>query len=113
MRTIIGYITSAIIGAAAIIGWHAVHEQARPPQHVVQVIERTIEKELDYDRIRTLLIDPTNINPNLEARLATECTYSIAQHTKEPLMGIVLHVDRRWQGDACAALENLLTHGTY
>jgi hypothetical protein len=113
VKSIIGYITSALIGAAVIIAWHAVYEAARPPQHHLQVVERTITEELDYDRIRTLLIDPSNINPQLEDNLAAECAWSIAQNTGEPYMGIALHVQRHWQGDSCAALENLLTHGTY
>ena len=113
MKTVIGYITSALIGASATIGWHAVHEAARPPQHVVQVIERTIEKDLDYDRIRTILIDPTSINPHLDKQLASECTYALERLSGDPYMGIVLHIARHWHNDACAALENYQAHGIY
>jgi hypothetical protein len=111
---VIGYIAAALIFAFGTYAWWMIWQAVKPTHtHEVQVIERTITEELDYDRIRTLLIDPTNINPDLEDDLAAECAWSIAQNTGEPYMGIALHVQRRWEGDSCAALENLLTHGTY
>jgi len=64
---------------------------------------------IDLEQLR----NTTNIDPNLDAALAAECTYAIQRHTGEPLQGIIHYVERWWDGDACSALEHQIINDWY
>jgi len=107
MRTIIGFALGFI--TALYIASHmpvtiveTVHQL--PDTVIVDQVTTTI----DLDRLR----DTSNVSDHDE-RLNAECTYGIHHKADEPLAGIIIYIDRYWEGDACAALEHLLFHDWY
>ena len=85
-----------------------------PSQTQYETVVQT-ETVIDVDLIRMLdhFRDDSQIDPNLADQLYIECVHVIEQHTDEPLMGIMFHLERTWSSDACAAADHLLTHGWY
>jgi hypothetical protein len=79
-------------------------------QHHVQVITRTVTEyeQLDLNAHR----DVSAVSQHDDDILA-ECAYAIARQTDEPIAGIVIYVDRYWEGDTCAAYLHLVDHGWY
>jgi len=87
-----------------------------PPQTVETVTTIDVDDLRDTKAIhlnRDDLRDTKAINPDLDERIAYECTMAIEHDTGEPLAGIVFYVNRYWAQDACAALKHHLTHGWY
>ena len=107
MRTL----TIAVIAAVAgfIIGSLG-YQNAAPTVTETQVEYRTIVRELattlDLDEMR----DVSAVSEH-DDELNYECTAAIQRLTDDPWMGIVLYIERYWQGDACAAYEHQVTHG--
>lgn len=105
MRTI-GYFTFGVIVALLAISYAA-------PQQTVyetQVVTRTVTEyeQLDIAKYR----DVSKVSEHDDDILA-ECAYAIARQTDEPIAGIVIYVDRYWEGDTCAAYLHLVDHGWY
>lgn len=70
--------------------------------HHVQVIERTrtehVTTTLDLEDLKSQIAD---INDDLYA----ECINIIERHTGDPRAGIIIHVERHYQGNACQAAD--------
>jgi len=107
MRTAIAAIVGAIIGAF-IIATTATPEVITEIQYRERLIVEQVATTIDIDRIR----DVPAKSP-IDDDLDRECAYAIQRQTDEPLMGIILYVDRYWHGDACAAYDHLVEHGWY
>jgi len=75
-----------------------------------QVITRTVTEyePLDISAHR----DISQVSEHDDA-INMECAYAIQRQTDEPLMGIVLYVEKHWSGDACAAYLHKVQHGWY
>ena len=79
--------------------------------HPVQVIERTVHTSSNYTV--TTNPDTTAADPNLDDQLNAECAWALQRLTDDPMQGLLIHVERRWAGDSCAALEHHHQHGWY
>ena len=105
MKTIITF-TLGIILTLLVVSY------AMPAQnhYETQVITRTVTEyePLDISAHR----DISQVSEHDDA-INMECTYAIQRQTGEPLMGIVLYVEKHWQGDACAAYLHRSQHGWY
>ena len=108
MRTVIGFTLGFI--TALYIASHVIQPITLETVHQLPdtVIVDEVMTTIDLDRLR----DTSDVSEHDEQLLA-ECAYAIQRRTDEPLAGIVIYVARRWQGDACAALEHLLRHDWY
>jgi len=75
-----------------------------------QVITRTVTEyePLDISAHR----DISSVSEHDDA-INMECAYAIQRQTDEPLMGIVLYIEKYWHGDACAAYLHWTEHGWY
>ena len=103
-------IAAAIAGAIAGYAIAGLDEQVQVEHHV-QVIERQLEPAVytvDLDAHR----DVSQVSEHDDAIMA-ECAYAIQRRTDEPLAGIILYIERYYQGDACAAFDHLVEHGWY
>jgi len=49
----------------------------------------------------------------VDDQLDMECAYALQRITDEPLMGILLYVERWWNGNACDAYQHQVEHGWY
>ena len=107
MRLILGFTTGVIVTLIA-----ATH--LTPTQTVYETITHT-ETILDVDYLRMLdaFRDQHAIDPDLDDDLYVQCVQVIERHTDEPLMGIILHLERHWSSDACTAADHLAAHGYY
>ena len=79
--------------------------------HPVEVIERTVHTSSNYTI--TTSPDTTGADPHLDDQLNAECAWALARHTDDPMAGLLIHIERRWSGDSCAALEHYHQHGWY
>ena len=110
MRTLLAFtfgVVATLLGVSTLAPGQTqtqVVHQVDDTVHVNQVITT-----IDLEQLR----DTRTINPDLDASLAAECAYAIQRQTDELLKGIVIHVERWWQADACAAYEHLVRHGWY
>ena len=107
MRTLIVAVIAAVAGF--IIGTLAYTTETSTATER-QVVYRTIVEEvattLDLEQMR----DVSAISEH-DDELNYECTAAIQRLTDDPWMGIVLYIERYWEGDACAAYEHQVTHG--
>jgi len=107
MRTLIVAVIAAVAGF--IVGSLG-DQNAAPTATETRVEYRTIVKEvpttLDLDEMR----DVSAISQH-DDELNYECTSAIQRLTDDPWMGIVLYIERYWEGDACAAYEHQVTYG--
>jgi hypothetical protein len=110
MRTLVGFtfgVVATLLGVSTLAPGQTeiqVVHQVDDTVHINQVITT-----LDLEQLR----DIDQIDPDLNEALAAECAYAIQRQTDEPLKGIVIQVERWWQGDSCAAYEHLVRHGWY
>jgi hypothetical protein len=93
MRTLAAFTAGAAI--ATLIATPEPQPQ-RQVEYQVEVYERTVYT--DFTDIAT------NIQ-ELEEQLYEECIAVIQRHTDDPKAGIIIHVERHYDGDACAAAE--------
>jgi len=105
MRTILTFTLGIIVTLLAVS--YAVPAQK---QYETQVVTRTVTEyePLDISAHR----DIREVSEHDDA-INMECAYAIQRQTDEPLMGIVLYIERHWQGDACAAYLHWSQHGWY
>ena len=97
---------ASILTAAIII---AIYETRTPNtivEHEVQVITET-----KTETVHTDLDDLRQAFAETAQQLRTECLYIIERQTGDPMPGIIHHVDRHYQGDACAAADEALRGG--
>ena len=97
---------ASILTAAIII---AIYETRTPDtivEHDVQVITETKTETVytDLDELREAFARTAE-------ELRRECLYIIERQTGDPMPGIIHHVERHYQGDACAAADEALTGG--
>jgi len=80
--------------------------------HTVETFVRTEIEEvattLDLDRYRDV-----PAKADIDEQLNYECTVALQRLTDEPWMGIILYLERHWNGDACQAYEHQVLHGWY
>ncbi len=105
MRLILGFTTGVLVTLIAATNLTPQQTQYQTITHTDTILE------VDYFRMLDTFQDDRSIDPNLDDRLYVECVQVIERHTDEPLMGIILHLERHWQSDACAAADHLATHG--
>ena len=97
---------ASILTAAIII---AIYESRTPDtivQHEVQVITET-----KTETVHTDLDDLRQDFAELAEQLRLECLYIIERQTGDAMAGIMHHVERHYQGDACAAADEALAGG--
>lgn len=100
MRVLIGFTFGIVIGLIAIT--HIVPEQTKyVTVHDTQVIEREILTTIDLDDLRQQIDE-------LDQELYIECINVIAWHTDDPRAGIIQHVERHYEGDACRAADEAI-----
>jgi hypothetical protein len=110
MNTILAYtfgVITTLIGVTYLVPTQT--NVTMTPAITETVYINDIVTTIDLEQLR----NTTDLDPNLDAALAAECTYAIQRQTDEPLQGIVIHVERWWQGDACAAYAHQAEHGWY
>jgi hypothetical protein len=103
MRALIGFtfgIVIALIGVTYLV-------PAQPAQTVytTEVIEREIVTTLDLEELRQQL-------DTLDGELFVECINVIERYTQDPRPGIMHHVERHYEGDACKAADEAM-HGNW
>ena len=105
MRTILTFTLGIIVTLLAMS-----HAMPAQNQYETQVVTRTVTEyePLDISAHR----DISQVSEHDDA-INMECAYAIQRQTDEPLMGIVLYVEKHWQGDACAAYLHWSQHGWY
>lgn len=108
MNTILGFTYGIILTLIA-----TTYLIAPPPEpvtvHDIQIIERTrtehVTTTLDLEQLKSQI---AGINDDLHA----ECINIIERHTGDPKAGIIIHVERHYQGDACQAADQAI-HGRW
>ena len=106
MRFIAG-LTIGII-AGLYIASHVIEQQlpARNTDDAV-IVETYIEEVI----VHTDLDDLRQAFAETAEQLRQECLYIIERQTGDPMAGIIRHVDRHYQGDACKAADEALAGG--
>ena len=89
--------------------------QPEPKTETVTVIEtETIVEIVPAKGIDVLnLLRRIDIDPPKDDETNAECAYALQRLTAEALELIVPYVERRYQGDSCAAYEHQVTYGYY
>ena len=81
----------------------AIYENRTPEtitEHKVEVITQTVYTDLD---------DLREAFAQTAEELRQECLYIIERQTGDPMAGIIHHIDRHYQGDACRAADEVLS----
>jgi hypothetical protein len=63
-----------------------------------------------FELLRRIDVRP---DPDQDDETNAECAYALQRITDEPLQGIINYVERRYQGDTCAAYQHQVTYGYY
>ena len=97
---------ASILTAAIIIAIYETRTPETVVQHDVQVITETKTETVhtDLDDLRAAFAQTAE-------ELRRECLYIIERQTGDPMPGIIHHVDRHYQGDACRAADEALAGG--
>ena len=70
------------------------------------------ERLITQDVITTLdLEDLKEQMAELDEQLYLECVEVIIRHTGDPRAGVIRHIERHYQGDACRAADEALSGG--
>ena len=103
-RFIAGFAIGAIV--ALNLAAHLVQQQPTPTDSavVVEYITETVTVHTDLDDLRQAFADTAE-------QLRQECLYILERTTGDPMAGIIHHVNRHYQGDACAAADEALRGG--
>jgi hypothetical protein len=102
MKTILAFTFGTIV---ALIG--ATYLAPQQTIYETEVVTRTVIQE----KVTTIDIDQLQAEyRELAEQLRVECLLVIERHTGDPLEGIRHHVDRHYNGDACAAADEAI-HG--
>jgi hypothetical protein len=86
-----------------------------PPTTTYETIVRTetVHQASTADQLADVLIRVGNLNPDLDLTLAYECIIALVRQTGEDLAPVIAYIERRYQGDSCAALAHYQTEGYY
>ena len=90
---------SAILTAVVIVAIYETREPNTVTEYQVEVHQQTVYTDLDD--LRQDFADTAE-------QLRQECLYIIERQTGDPMAGIIHHVDRHYQGDACRAADEVL-----
>lgn len=104
------------ISAAVLAGSAVTLLITTPWQTDTEYVTETFTETIVEQVITTVNLDRLRDVPaktNVDEQLDYECTVALQRLTDEPLMGIMLYVDRYWNGDACQAYEHQVLHGWY
>ena len=103
MKTIIGFtfgVLVTLIGATYLMPGQTIYE--------TEIVTRTVTEEVtvytDLDELREAFAKTAE-------QLRQECLYIIERQTGDPMPGIIAHIDRHYQGDACRAADEVLNGG--
>jgi hypothetical protein len=97
---------ASILTAAIIIAIYETRTPDTTVQHDVQVIT-----EIKTETVYTDLDDLREAFARTAEELRSECLYIIQRTTGDPMPGIIHHVDRHYQGDACRAADEAINGG--
>jgi hypothetical protein len=97
---------ASILTAAIIIAIYETRTPDTTVQHDVQVITET-----KTETVYTDLDDLREAFARTAEELRSECLYIIQRTTGDPMPGIIHHVDRHYQGDACRAADEAINGG--
>ena len=104
MRALIGFtfgIVIAMIGITYVLPGQTEYVTV----YSTEVIEREILTTLDLDELAQQI-------EQLDGELYLECINIIERQTQDPRPGIIQHVERHYQGDACKAADEAM-HGNW
>lgn len=100
MKTLLGFTFGIVIGLIAIT--YMVPKQTEYiTVHRTQVIEREVLTTVDIEALKEQIED-------LDDQLYIECVNVIERETGDPKAGIIQHVERHYQGNACKAADEAL-----
>ena len=106
LRTSIAMLTGSAVTLLITQPWH------NTSTHTVETfVETQVEQVMtiiDLERLRDV-----PAKADIDEQLNYECTVALQRLTDEPWMGIILYLERHWNGDACAAYEHQVLHGWY
>jgi hypothetical protein len=101
-------VTAAAAGAIAAL---IVVTIVKPEPTVIYQTE-VRERLITQDVITTLdLEDLKEQMAELDEQLYLECVEVIIRHTGDPRAGVIRHIERHYQGDACRAADEALSGG--
>jgi hypothetical protein len=101
-------VTAAAAGAIAAL---IVVTIVKPEPTVIYQTE-VRERLITQDVITTLdLEDLKDQIAELDEQLYLECVEVIIRHTGDPRAGVIRHIERHYQGDACRAADEALSGG--
>ena len=82
------------------------------PQPTVIYQTEVRERLITQDVLTTLeLEDLKEQMAELDEQLYIECVEVIIRHTGDPRAGVIRHIERHYQGDACRAADEALSGG--
>jgi len=90
---------TAILTALVIVTIYETRQPDTITEYQVEVHQQTVYTDLD---------DLREAFANTAEQLRQECLYIIERHTGDPMAGIIHHIDRHYQGDACRAADEVL-----
>ncbi len=100
--------TAAAAGALITL---AIVGLTRPEPTVIYQTE-VRERLITQDVITTLdLEDLKKQMADLDEQLYLECVEVIVRHTGDPRAGVIRHIERHYQGEACRAADEALSGG--
>jgi hypothetical protein len=101
-------VTAAAAGAIAAL---IVVTIVKPEPTVIYQTE-VRERLITQDVLTTLeLEDLKEQMAELDEQLYLECVEVIIRHTGDPRAGVIRHIERHYQGDACRAADEALSGG--
>jgi hypothetical protein len=97
--------TAAAAGALITLAIVAITRPEPTVVYQTEVHERIIIEEvlttIDLEELKAQIAD-------LDERLYTECLEIVIRHTGDPRAGVIRHIERHYQGDACRAADEAL-----
>ena len=90
---------TAILTALVIVTIYETRQPDTITEYQVEVHQQTVYTDLDD--LRQDFADTAE-------QLRQECLYIIERQTGDPMAGIIHHIDRHYQGDACRAADEVL-----
>ena len=90
---------TAILTALVIVTIYETRQPDTITEYQVEVHQQTVYTDLD---------DLREAFAETAEQLRQECLYIIERQTGDPMAGIIHHIDRHYQGDACRAADEVL-----
>ncbi len=88
----------------------------RPPPtthyETITIVE-TIQQASTAEQLYDVLVRIDNLDADLDPALAYECLIALISRTGDDLGATIIYIQRRYQGDSCAALTHYQDKGYY